>query len=202
MGNDHDHGFRFDPTTYDATMAAEVPAYARLQAVVADASELPSGTAVRRVLDLGTGTAATARRVLERHPGADLIGIDENADMLGAARDALPASVDLRVGRLQDPLPDGPFDLAVSALAVHHLDGAEKADLFRRVAAVLAPGGRFVLGDLIVPDDPLDVVTAIDGVFDQPSTIDEQLSWMHAAGLTARTHWVERDLAVLVGDRR
>jgi len=33
---------------------------------------------------------------------------------------------------------------------VHHLDAGEKADLFRRVAAALEPGGRFVLGDVVV----------------------------------------------------
>jgi hypothetical protein len=43
-------------------------------------------------------------------------------------------AADLRVSRLQDPLPEGNFDLVGSALAVHHLDGAGKADLFARVA--------------------------------------------------------------------
>jgi tRNA (cmo5U34)-methyltransferase len=89
-----------------------------------------------------------------------------------------------------------------SALAVHHLDGAEKADLFARASAVLAPGGRFVLGDLVVPDDPADVVTPIDGTFDQPSTIEEQLGWLADAGLTPTLAWRERDLAVLVGTRK
>ena len=34
------------------------------------------------------------------------------------------------VARLEDPLPPGPFDLVVSALAGHYLDGPTKADLF------------------------------------------------------------------------
>jgi SAM-dependent methyltransferase len=58
----------------------------------------------------------------------------------------------------------GNFDLVVSASAVHHLDGAGKADLFARIAARLRSGARFVLGDVVVPDDPADVVTLIDGV--------------------------------------
>ncbi len=49
-------------------------------------------------------------------------------------------AADLRVARLQDPLPAGPFDLVFSALAVHHLDPTEKATLFREVAARLQPG--------------------------------------------------------------
>ena len=92
------------------------------------------------------------------------------------------------------------FDLVVSALAVHHLDGAAKADLFARVAARLRPGGRFVLGDLVVPEDPADVVTPIDGVHDKPSTIDDQLLWLTAAGLNAEVVWERQDLAVIVAD--
>ena len=67
-----------------------------------------------------------------------------------------------------------------------------------RVAGVLAPGGRFVLGDLVVPDDPADVVTEIDGVYDTPSSAAEQLGWLRDAGLDARIVWSHRDLAVFV----
>lgn len=91
-----------------------------------------------------------------------------------------------RGARLEDPLPNGPSDLVVSVLAVHHLDGPGKADLFEHAAAVLAPGGRLVLGDVVIPDDPADVVTPIDGDYDTPSSVAEQQHWMNAAGL--RSH--------------
>jgi tRNA (cmo5U34)-methyltransferase len=189
--------FHFDPEGYEALMSEEVPAYHRLQDEVAAAGpERPA----RTILDLGTGTGVTALRVLRAHPGARLVGIDASPPMLAVARAALPPETDLRVSRLEDPLPEGRFDLVVSALAVHHLDAAAKRDLFLRVAEVTAPGGRFVLGDLIVPDDPADVVTPIDGEYDQPSTLAEQLAWMTGAGFAAKTAWSERDLAVLVGD--
>ena len=106
------------------------------------------------------------------------------------------------VQRLEDPLPSGPFDAVFSALAVHHLDGPGKADLFVRVRRLLEPGGVFVVGDVIVPDDPGDVVTPIDDhEYDKPSTITEQLRWLDDAGLRASLVWSERDLAVLVGTR-
>jgi tRNA (cmo5U34)-methyltransferase len=187
--------FHFDPDTYLQLMAEEVPGYERLQAALA-AEAVPAA----RVLELGTGTGETARRVLARAPGAEWIGIDASEAMLGHARGALPGA-DLRVARLEDPLPEGPFGLVVSALAVHHLDGPAKADLFARVAEVLAPGGRFVLGDVVVPEDPADVVTPVDGVYDIPSRVDEQLAWLAAAGFEPRVAWRERDLAVLVADR-
>ena len=189
--------FHFDPATYLDMVRAEVPDYEEFQEVMADAA---GEIAARNILDLGTGTGETLRRVAQRHPQARLIGIDESDGMLAAARAAVPAA-DLRVARLQDPFPEGPFDLVVSALAVHHLDAREKAALFVRVAQRLAPGGRFVLGDVVVPDDPADAITPLDEGYDQPSRADEQLQWLAAAQLTAGLRWTRRDLAVVIGDR-
>jgi tRNA (cmo5U34)-methyltransferase len=188
--------FHFYPDAYLELVRSEVPAYDRLQDAVAAATD---GLRPRSVLDLGVGTGVTSNRILVLHPDVRLVGIDENAEMLDHARRALPAA-DLRVARLQDPLPEGPFDVVVSALAVHHLDGAGKADLFNRVAAVLAPGGRFVLGDVVAPEDPADAVTPIDGEYDTPSSAAEQLRWLGDAGFRADLAWAERDLAVLVAD--
>jgi tRNA (cmo5U34)-methyltransferase len=89
----------------------------------------------------------------------------------------------------------------VSALAVHHLDEAGKADLFRRVARVLMPDGVFVLGDLIVPELAEDAVTPVDGDFDRPSSVVEHLGWLREAGLEARAVWLDIDLGVLVARR-
>src|SRR5437764_8053987 len=43
------------------------------------------------------------------------------------------------------------FDAVVSSLAIHHLDGAQKQALFRDVYALLAPGGVFVIADVVEP---------------------------------------------------
>ena len=195
MGGRDGDQFHFHPASYLETIRAEVPAYDELQDAVAEAT---AGTHAVRVLELGVGTGQTSRRVLDLHPEAELVGIDESAGMLAVASADLIA--DLRVSRLEDPLPEGDFDLVVSALAVHHLDSAGKADLFARVAALLRPGGRFVLGDVVVPDDPADLVTPIDGVYDRPSTVDDQLRWLTAAGLQAEVVWARQDLAVIIAD--
>jgi tRNA (cmo5U34)-methyltransferase len=184
----------WEPEGYPALVRREVPDYEQLQ----DEAAAATGTDARRILELGTGTGETARRVLARHPRATLVGLDASELMLEAARAALPADrVDLRIGRLEDPLPPGPFDVVVSALAIHHLDGPGKTDLFRRAAAAVAPGGRLVVADVVVPEKPADVVTPLEPGFDQPSTVAEQLRWLTAAGLRPRVAWARRDLAVL-----
>ena len=189
--------FHWDPDSYLALMHSEVPGYERLQEEAAAAS----GAGAARVLELGTGTGESARRLLARHPGAFLVGLDGSEAMLAQARSVLPSErVELHVGRLEDPLPGGPFDLVVSVLAVHHLPGEGKAELFGRVAERLLPGGRFVLGDLVTPSDPNDVVTPIDGEYDTPSTVGDQLAWLTAAGMESWLAWGYRDLAVIVGE--
>jgi tRNA (cmo5U34)-methyltransferase len=184
--------WEWNPDTYLAEMAAEIPGYEELQEAVTAAT---AGIQATRVLELGTGTGETALRVWAGLPDADWLGIDASEAMLARARERLP-DADLRLGRLEDELPEGPFDLVVSALAVHHLDGAGKRELFSRVAAVLRPGGVFVLGDLVVPPSGEKGPIYVDWEMDLPDSIDDQLAWLREAGFEATATSVRVDLAV------
>jgi tRNA (cmo5U34)-methyltransferase len=132
-------------------MRSTLPLYDRLQDEVVRATR---DVAAERILDLGAGTGETAARCLEAHPSARIVALDASPEMLEVASALLGDRAELRLGRLEQDLPEGPFELVVSALAVHHLDGEGKADLFRRIRDRLAPGGRFVLADVIVPMRP------------------------------------------------
>jgi tRNA (cmo5U34)-methyltransferase len=192
--------YRFQPEGYLEEIREDIPRYDELQREVARATE---GVEAARILELGTGTGETARLVLAGHRNATLVGIDVSAEMLAAAESSLPPGQveDLRVLDLADVLPGGPFDLVCSALAVHHLDGPAKADLFRRVAAELRSGGRFVLGDVVVPERPEDAEIPLTEGFDLPDPVDALLEWLRQAGLHARLAWTCKDLAVLVADK-
>jgi tRNA (cmo5U34)-methyltransferase len=185
--------FHFDPSTYLENMRADIPVFDELQKETARATE---GVAAQDILELGVGTGMTARRLLAVHPKAKLVGIDESEAMLAEA----DVAGDLRVSRLEDPLPEGPFDLVVSCLAIHHLDADGKRDLFRRIAAVLKPGGRFVLADVVVPEREEDAVTPTTPGFDRPDALDPQLEWLREAGFAPQTTWTWKDLAVVRAD--
>lgn len=191
--------YHFDAGSYAEEIREDLPDYDALQDQLAGAS----GTGARRILELGTGTGETARRLLARHVDAVLVGIDENEQMLGVARDALPASqVSLLAGRIEDPLPEGPFDLVATALCVHHLDGAAKAGLFRRVRDALAPNGLFVMGDVVVPLDPALATTPLTPGYDRPSPLADQIRWLTEAGLEPHVAWERGDLAVVAARRK
>jgi tRNA (cmo5U34)-methyltransferase len=186
--------FRFEPATYGEMVADTLPGYEELQAQVARAA----GQGAQTILELGIGTGETSARLLERHPLAQITALDESPAMLAAAAERLgDRLVAAHVGLLQDPLPEGRFDLVVSALAVHHLDAREKALLFARVRERVAPGGRFVLGDVVVPASPDESVVELTAGYDKPSSVAEQLAWLRAARFEPQVSWAQRDLAVL-----
>lgn len=89
----------------------------------------------------------------------------------------------------------------VSALAVHHLDGTGKADLFRRIGAHLAPGGRFVMAEVVVPDAAVAQATPLDPSADHPDRLDDLLDWLAQAGLEPSVRWAEGDLVVVAASR-
>ena len=188
----------FDPATYAETVRAEIPGYDHFQnlAIGAAGDDWNGG----RVLDLGTGTGETASRLLRALDPSMLVCVDESAEMLAEARKVLPADrVRFVQSRLQDPLPDGRFERVVSSLAIHHLDDHEKADLFARIHAALAAGGRFVLADVIAPDDPTHARIPLTPGYDRPSPLDDQLRWLREAGFTAVGVGYQRDdLAIVI----
>lgn len=192
-----DDGSRWTPEGYLEFVREEIPAYDELQEHLVEATRRVHA---QRILDLGSGTGETARRLLDAHPHAELHGIDASEQMLVAARSSLAGRpAQFRAVQLEHPLPSARFDLVSSALAVHHLAPEDKRILFERVAAALEPGGRFVLADVVIPDDPEDKVTLLSD-YDRPSAIHDQLDWLQRTGLQPHLCWTHADLAVIAAD--
>ena len=108
------------------------------------------------VLDVGGGYGVVTEEVLAVFPHARLTLQDYSEPMLAEARQRLAARAG-RVGFAQADLLDpawtervgGPFDLAVSAIAIHNLRDIEAiAACYRGIAQVLKPGGAFLDYDL------------------------------------------------------
>jgi len=110
-----------------------------------------------QVLELCCGEGLLAEAILQQYAAATVYGLDGSAAMLARAQERLAgfngrfhpqffdlAAHDWRAG------PAG-CHAVVSSLAIHHLDAAEKQQLFRDVYQMLMPGGVFVIADLIQP---------------------------------------------------
>lgn len=119
---------RFDwtPEVYLERIRAQIPRYDELQEEAIAAIPLPP----ERVLELGMGTGETTRRLIEAYPDAWVVGLDSSPDMVFRARQSYD---DVQLARMEDPLPDGPWDLVISVLSTADLSDEQLQALCRRV---------------------------------------------------------------------
>jgi tRNA (cmo5U34)-methyltransferase len=134
--------FDWTPDEYLERIRAKIPRYDELQDEAVKAVPFPP----QRVLELGMGTGETTRRLIEAYPDAWVIGLDASPDMVFRARQTYD---DVQLARMEDPLPDGPWDLVISVLSVNDLGDEQKRALFRRVKD---HSRSLVIGDAFEPD--------------------------------------------------
>jgi tRNA (cmo5U34)-methyltransferase len=171
--------FDWKPETYLELIRSEIPRYDELQEQAIAAIPTPP----ERVLELGMGTGETTRRLIEAYPDSWVIGLDSSPDMVFRAREAYD---DVQLARIEDPLPDGPWDLVIGVLSIHHLTADLKKNLFRQVKE---QARAFVIGDVVKADVE---ITPIDPGYDFPETAADLASW---TGGTVT--WQADDLAVV-----
>jgi len=171
--------FRWKPDSYLEQVRAEVPRYEELQEQAVAAIPFPP----ERVLELGMGTGETTRRLIEAHPDSWVIGLDASPDMVFRAREAYD---DVQLARIEDPLPDGPWDLVIGVLSIHHLTSQQKQNLFRRVRE---QARALVIADVVKAGVE---VTPLDPDYDFPETAADLAEWVGGEIV-----WEADDLAVV-----
>lgn len=135
--------------TYDETLedtsGFPFEGYARLLAEVVGGSAVEKGG---RVLDIGTGTGALAARFAAS--GAQVLGVDFSEAMLVQARLHVPEVqfAPLELLGSWDVLDGWRFDAVVSAYVLHEFTLPLKREVLRKMAGVLEPTGRIVVGDI------------------------------------------------------
>ena len=169
----------WDPDRY-GEIRDEIPGYGELQEQAAKAA---AGLDAQAILELGIGTGETTHRLLERYPDAEITGLDSQPEMVFKAREL---GIEVRLARMEDPLPDGPWDLVVSVLSVHHLDAGQKRDLFRRVRE---QSRALVIGDVVLAEPQ---VTPLEEGVDRPSRAEDMAEWC-----SGEIAWQGDDLAVI-----
>ncbi len=130
--------FDWTPEVYLERIRAEIPGYDELQDQAVAAIPFPP----ERVLELGMGTGETTRRLIEAHPDSWVVGLDASPDMVFRARKSYD---DVQLARMEDPLPDGPWDLVISVLSVNQLNDYQKQNLCRQVKG---QSRSLVIGDV------------------------------------------------------
>jgi tRNA (cmo5U34)-methyltransferase len=133
--------FDWTPEVYLERIRAQIPRYDELQEQAITAIPF----APERVLELGMGTGETTRRLIEAYPDAWVVGLDASPDMVFRARQTYD---DVQLARMEDPLPDGPWDLVISVLSTGELTDDQLQALCRRVKD---HSRSLVIGDVFEP---------------------------------------------------
>ncbi len=144
------------------------------------------------VLDIGAGYGFITEEVLRAFPNARVTLQDYSDVMLARAREHLAKSAG-QLSFVQCDLTDpgwservgGPFDLIVSAIAIHNLRAIEKiAACYRGIAQLLKPGASFLDYDL----------------FQQHGGIETHIGLMQEAGMSRVSRaWDDGHAAIIVG---
>ncbi len=208
---------------YDAARRRLIPPFESFYGTAVAALDLAGGP-MHRILDLGAGTGLLSEQVAAAQPQAHLTLLDGAPAMLEQARARVGAGATLITGDLVDPLPAGPWDAVVSALAIHHLVDAAKRELFARVHAALRPGGVFVNAEQVAGPTPMfdqhyrdwhAQMAAVLGAsteewaaaqermrVDQCADVESQLTWVRNAGFgDADCLFRDHGFAVIVARR-
>jgi demethylmenaquinone methyltransferase / 2-methoxy-6-polyprenyl-1,4-benzoquinol methylase len=137
------------PSRYDALSAAlsfwQDPRWRR--ALVDAVAPTPG----QRVLDVATGTGMVAAELLSRC-ACEVVGIDQSADMLGAARARFAANprVQLIEGEAEAlPFADESFDALTVTYLLRYVEDPRAT--VRELARVVRPGGRMASLEFGVP---------------------------------------------------
>ena len=146
---------------------------------------IPTPSSPANLVELCCGEGLLAEALATYFPTATIHAFDGSAAMLDATATRLARfsgrfvthQFDLEASDWRDF--EWPVHAIVSSLAVHHLDGAGKAALFRDLSAALVPGGTLVICDLVEPlTDEAKAVYARhwdDGVRDRALQLDGNL---------------------------
>jgi tRNA (cmo5U34)-methyltransferase len=215
--------FDAQAVTYEAVRRRLVPSFDAFYETAVSALDL-AARPLERVLDLGAGTGLLSAGIAAAHPAVRLTLLDGAPAMLEQAKRLLGDRASTICADLEDPLPAGPWDAVVSALAIHHVADPAKRDLLGRVHAALTPGGLFVNAEQVAGPTALfddlyarwhhnSALTAGASPeewrgaeqrmrHDRCASVERQLAWLRDAGFVdADCLWKDHRFAVLVARR-
>ncbi|MGA2667618.1 MAG: class I SAM-dependent methyltransferase [Ignavibacteria bacterium] len=144
-----------------------------------------------KILDIGIGTGLLVEKL---PPYIPVYGIDISEKMMKKLKEK-KLNVKLRLGSfLKIPFENQFFDRIISTIAFHHVSYGNKNRAFDEMDRVLKPGGRILIGDLMIENDDdkeklrlncaesgkTGVVEVLD--YEYPANIQDSIKYLDSIG--------------------
>jgi tRNA (cmo5U34)-methyltransferase len=185
------------------------------------------------ILDIGSGHGPVAAACLDAFPNANAIGLDISEAMMAEGYKRMARFGDrfrymvgdFGEGHLpQNAVEAGPYDLVVSARAIHHLSPERMKTLYADIYANLRPAGAFFNLDTASPKDGFlqDLFRSLGRAEEPPrpprepnqvphggslyhhreATLAHHMEWLEAAGFVSYECFWKRLSRALIGGWR
>ena len=192
---------------YDADILRVIPGHEDLHKEIEKVvKEYSKKQEIKKIADLGIGTALTAERILKIAPKAKLIAVDFSDQMIGGAKKRLEKyTTEFLLGDYSEIDFGKDFDIVTSVIGIHHQNVEGKKKVFKKIYDSLKPGGIFVFGDLVTYKNKEDTAYndarhyhhLVENAEDEkslkewayhhkflnnPSPLEDQVEWLRAIG--------------------
>jgi tRNA (cmo5U34)-methyltransferase len=209
---------------YDGLIPRLIPRYGEQHDLILQLIPFESNANIK-VLDLGAGTGILSALILQAFPQANVTAFDMAENMLKVCKTNLSAfreRLTLQQGNFAEDDFGSGYDLIVSGLAIHHLDGEGKQTLFQKLFRSMNSGGILLIRDIVTGATP-----ALTEQYEQlwrqyiinsgeddkiwfqkyleediPSSVEEQTQWLLEAGFSEiGCHWRYLNFAIFGGEK-
>jgi len=207
---------------YDGLIPRLIPRYHEQHDLILQLIPFETNANIK-VLDLGAGTGILSALILPAFPQAKVLAFDMAENMLKICQTNLSAfqeRLTLQQGNFSEDDFGNGYDLVVSSLAIHHLDGARKKTLFKKLFQSMNSGGILLIRDIVTGGTPrlteqyeqlwrqyMKDSGEDDKIWfqkyleeDIPSSMEEQTKWLAESGFAdVGCHWRYLNFAIFGG---
>ena len=187
------------------------------------ASFFPQHT--KKIIDLGIGTGLELDTIFKRFPDIEVTGLDIAQNMMNKIQQKYP---DKKINLICKSYLDydfgiNIFDVALSAMTLHHYNHKTKTDLYRRIHSSLKHNGVYIECDYMITEEEYEnpqekedfyfseaerlkkeqcLSDKVAYHYDTPCTVQNQKKMLFKAGFSKVNEvWRQKTVVILVADK-
>jgi tRNA (cmo5U34)-methyltransferase len=197
---------------YDKAIINFIPYYNEMVRILIESIPYNNEDEIR-VLDLGCGTGNITKKIKDKFPNAHINCLDLVEEMIQLSKTKLKdyEDIDFVVGDFSDIDFNNNYDLIISSLAIHHIKGKGKLEIYKKIFSSLNKNGYFLLCDKVLAVTEhgqklnhrlYNNTEKANFHHDFPSTIIDNLKWFDKAGFkNIDVVWKYYGEAILIGNK-